>query len=82
MSEDVLVSALLPVHAGLDPDHLRRCLDSVAEQTRPPDELIVVEDGPLAGDHPHVLVGQGTVLDDDQLVGWPGLLGDAVEAPP
>jgi glycosyltransferase involved in cell wall biosynthesis len=55
MSEELLVSALLPVHAGLDPAHLRRCLDSVADQTRPPDELIVVEDGPLADEHARVI---------------------------
>lgn len=41
------LSVLMPVHAGVEPAHLARALDSVAEQTHQPDELLVVEDGPL-----------------------------------
>jgi glycosyltransferase involved in cell wall biosynthesis len=41
------VSALLPVHAGLAAEHLDRALSSLADQSRPLDELVVVEDGPL-----------------------------------
>jgi glycosyltransferase involved in cell wall biosynthesis len=37
----------MPVHAGADAEHLARALASVAGQTRLPDELLVVEDGPL-----------------------------------
>lgn len=41
-------SLLLPVYAGDDPDHLEQALrSSVHEQTRRPDELVVVRDGPL-----------------------------------
>jgi glycosyltransferase involved in cell wall biosynthesis len=49
------VSALLPVHAGLDPAHLSRALESLAEQTRALDEVVVVEDGPLSDEHHDVL---------------------------
>ncbi|HEX4472920.1 MAG TPA: glycosyltransferase [Nocardioides sp.] len=41
------VSVLMPIHAGLHPAHLARALGSVAEQTRAPDEVVLVEDGPL-----------------------------------
>lgn len=38
---------LLPVHAGVRPDHFRAALHSVLAQTRQPDEVVVVEDGGL-----------------------------------
>ena len=41
------VSVLLPVYAKDDPSHLARALDSIAEQTVAPDEVVVVEDGPI-----------------------------------
>jgi len=47
---EATVSVLLPVHAGVRPEHLRRALESISEQTRPPDEVVVVEDGPLTDD--------------------------------
>lgn len=41
-------SVLLPVYAGDHADPLVRAFDSVtADQTRPPDEVVVVRDGPL-----------------------------------
>ena len=41
-------SVLLPVYAGDRPDFLRRAFDSVTiEQVRPPDEVVVVRDGPV-----------------------------------
>jgi len=49
------VSVLMPVHAGLDPGHLARALESIAEQTRPPDEVVLVEDGPLGDAHHDVI---------------------------
>jgi glycosyltransferase involved in cell wall biosynthesis len=45
------VSVLMPVHAGIDPAHLARALESIAEQTRTPDEVVLVEDGPLSRAH-------------------------------
>lgn len=47
---EATVSVLLPVHAGVRPEHLRRALESISEQTRPPDEVVIVEDGPLVSD--------------------------------
>ena len=42
-------SVLLPVYAGDRPDYLARSLVSVTEeQTRPPDEVVVVRDGPVS----------------------------------
>jgi glycosyltransferase involved in cell wall biosynthesis len=41
------LSVLIPVHAGADAGHFARALESVVDQTLPPDEVLVVEDGPL-----------------------------------
>ena len=42
-------SVLLPIYAGDRPDYLARSLASVTvEQTRPPDEVVVVRDGPVS----------------------------------
>jgi glycosyltransferase involved in cell wall biosynthesis len=44
-------SVLLPVYAGDRPDYLARSLASVtAEQTRPPNEVVVVRDGPVSAE--------------------------------
>lgn len=52
MSEEAItLSVLLPVHAGVAADHFARALESVLDQTRPPDEVVVVEDGPLTPEH-------------------------------
>lgn len=41
-------SLLLPVYAGDRPEFLRRAYDSATvEQTRPPDEVVIVRDGPV-----------------------------------
>lgn len=42
-----LVSAIVPVYCGDDPDHFATALNSLTSQTHPPDEIIVVADGPL-----------------------------------
>src|SRR6185312_3733746 len=41
------LSCLLPVYEKDDPDHLSQAIESILNQTRLPDELIIVEDGPL-----------------------------------
>jgi glycosyltransferase involved in cell wall biosynthesis len=41
------LSALMAVYQKENPDHLRQCLQSLAAQTRPAEELVLVEDGPL-----------------------------------
>lgn len=41
-------SLLLPVYAGDDPEHLRRAFESATrEQTLPPAEVVLVQDGPV-----------------------------------
>jgi glycosyltransferase involved in cell wall biosynthesis len=49
------VSVLLPVHADIPAKTFRAALDSLAAQTRPADEVVVVEDGPLTVDHDRVI---------------------------
>src|SRR5512142_2131098 len=56
----------MPVHAGVEPEHLSRALASVAAQTRLPEEMLVVEDGPLGA-------GLTAVLDDFDAA-YPALL--------
>ena len=41
------ISVILPTYRGDEPDALRTAIESVLEQTRPPDELLIIEDGPL-----------------------------------
>lgn len=41
------LSCLLSVYAKDDPAHLLQAIHSVLQQTLPPDELVVIEDGPL-----------------------------------
>jgi len=41
------LSCLLPVYAKDDPAHLDQALESILRQNLPPDELVIVEDGPL-----------------------------------
>jgi glycosyltransferase involved in cell wall biosynthesis len=41
------LSVLLPVYAGVAAPHLAQALDSIAAQTLPAREVVVVEDGPL-----------------------------------
>lgn len=41
------LTALVTVYHGNDPDHLQQSLDSLAHQTRPADEVLIVVDGPV-----------------------------------
>lgn len=54
-TEPIGISVVLPVHAGAKPGQLREALTSVLLQTRPADEIIIVEDGPLGSDLTAVL---------------------------
>lgn len=47
---EVTISVLLPVYDGVQASHFNRALESVFDQTLPPDEVVVVEDGPLSSD--------------------------------
>ncbi|GAB3266095.1 glycosyltransferase [Nocardioides dilutus] len=49
------LSVVLPVYAGVDPEHLAAALDSIYEQTLPAREVVVVEDGPLTPEQHRVL---------------------------
>ena len=48
---------VLPVYAGVEPEHLWQCLESLAQQTLPAQEVVVVEDGPLTDGLQEVLDG-------------------------
>ena len=41
------VSVLISVYSKEKPDFLQQSLDSIFTQTMPPDEVVLVEDGPL-----------------------------------
>jgi len=41
------LSLLLPVYRNDDPDHLEEAITSVTTQTRLPEELVIVQDGPI-----------------------------------
>ncbi|WP_051246601.1 glycosyltransferase [Nocardioides halotolerans] len=45
----------MPVHAGVAPAHLATALESLLDQERPLDEIVVVADGPLEPAHEAVL---------------------------
>ncbi len=48
-------SVLMSVHQKENPEFLRAALDSVLQQTLPPDEVVLVEDGPLLPEHKSVI---------------------------
>jgi GT2 family glycosyltransferase len=41
-------SVLISVYYPEKPEHLNRCLQSIASQTLMPHEIVIVEDGPLS----------------------------------
>jgi glycosyltransferase involved in cell wall biosynthesis len=49
------LGVVMAVYGGVRPEHLRRALSSLAEQTRPANEVVVVEDGPLSPELDKVL---------------------------
>ena len=51
------LSVLLPVYAGVAAPHLAQALDSIAAQTLPAREVVVVEDGPLTHEQHRVIEG-------------------------
>jgi glycosyltransferase involved in cell wall biosynthesis len=51
------IAAVLPVHDKAP--HIRRALESIAGQTRPPDELIIVDDASLDGSMEQVRAFEG-----------------------
>lgn len=46
-SDDIHLSVVLPTYARDTPDHLDLAIESVVEQTRPPQEVTIVRDGPI-----------------------------------
>lgn len=49
------VSVVMPVYAGARAPYLRRALESLFAQSRLPDEIVVVEDGPITPKHVEIL---------------------------
>ncbi len=56
------LSVLMPVYAKESPVFLRESLESLAAQTRPADEVVIVEDGPLGEPLRAVVAAFGKVL--------------------
>ena len=52
------ITALVTVYHGTDADDLARALDSLASQTRPANELVIVVDGPVGEGVRRVVEGQ------------------------
>jgi|AntDeeMinimDraft_6_1070357.scaffolds.fasta_scaffold01787_3 glycosyltransferase involved in cell wall biosynthesis len=42
------VSVVLPIYGGDDPSEMARAIESIGDQTQPPDELIFVRDVPIS----------------------------------
>jgi glycosyltransferase involved in cell wall biosynthesis len=57
MTQPATVSALMPIHAGAPVAAVREALASLDRQSRPADEVLLVEDGPLTLDHDVLLEG-------------------------
>lgn len=55
-------SVLLPVYSGSNPDYLRQSIDSMLAQTIPPDDFVVVSDGPVGDEIEAVLASYGGSL--------------------
>ena len=51
------LTALVTVYHGNNPEHLRQALESVAAQTRPADEILIVRDGPVPEEIAEVVSG-------------------------
>ncbi len=56
------LSVLMSVYNRESPANLRQCLDSLAIQTLPADEVVIVEDGPLGEQLKATLAAYGKVL--------------------
>ena len=51
-------SVLMSVYYQEQPAHLKEALDSVFDQTLPPDEVVLVEDGPLTPELERIIKGE------------------------
>lgn len=57
------ISAIVPTYIGDDAEELAVSLRSLSEQTRRPDEIVIVEDGPITGEQSQVLADFENVND-------------------
>ena len=55
MSNRSQLSVLMATYHGESPNFLRDCLVSIQDQTLPPDEIVIVEDGPLGEELDNVI---------------------------
>ena len=55
-------SVLMPVYAGSRPEYLKESIDSMLAQTLPPDDFVVVCDGPVGDEINTVLASYGASL--------------------
>lgn len=51
------IGVLTSVYSAVQADHFRQSLESILSQTRPPDEIVIVIDGPISGALRGVLLG-------------------------
>ncbi len=45
-----MLSVLMSIYSGDNPKYLYAAIESIISQTRPPDEIVVVKDGPLTNE--------------------------------
>ena len=55
MTDPFGISVVMPVYHAVRPEYLRRAVESIYDQTLSPQEIILVEDGPLTTEHHDVL---------------------------
>lgn len=55
-------SVLMPVYAGEKPEYFRTAIQSMLDQTVPPDEMVIVCDGPLTTGLERIIQGFSTVV--------------------
>jgi glycosyltransferase involved in cell wall biosynthesis len=60
--KEIKLSVLMAVHREESPACLRQCLDSLAAQTLPADEVVIVEDGPLGEPLEAAIAGYRKIL--------------------
>lgn len=70
-----LLAALCTVYHGSDPQHLHMALDSLANQTRPAEHIVVVVDGPIGPDLEEVVTSFAAANDTVEIVRLPHNVG-------
>lgn len=55
MADPIPFSVIMPFYKGDNPAHIYQALESIAEQTLPPNEIVLIQDGPVNPEHENVV---------------------------